>query len=364
LWEGPSQMVKTRKRTRENGYENRSEDKSIKVQSRNGEDLLSTLPDDILRDIFSRGDHTDLDEIATLSRRLNKLSAVKIEASELTISQLTEKRFQFSITLNDEQEYLLNMAPGSRTKFRKNGKAVAIKDHYITTQQHTITSVIANRAAVILKRFTFRNIEFYSICIDDNLIQFLERIIVTRSLTTFREISCVFDKKLKSDGKSRFLSALLSGKPDEIVLDFSGQNQCITQHFLEEYSRLVMLPSFFLAGDYDSHTAKVSLVNIDDDFAQSLSQFGRLHAPRLVLHIRSGECLVSQTLIRLRFPNAGEWRFKITTNIDKSQFETAFEPDMKCTQTVQQRALNVFSIEVKGTPQKVEIQIFPAYFDS
>ncbi|GMT01988.1 hypothetical protein PENTCL1PPCAC_24162, partial [Pristionchus entomophagus] len=63
----------------------------IELKSINDEDLLSQLADDCLRDILARVDHNDLDQVASLSRRMRRISAISrskaimLEATSLIV---------------------------------------------------------------------------------------------------------------------------------------------------------------------------------------------------------------------------------------------------------------------------------------
>ncbi|GMT01761.1 hypothetical protein PENTCL1PPCAC_23935, partial [Pristionchus entomophagus] len=164
------------------------------------EDHLSKLPDDCIRDILERIDHADLDEAATLSRRLSDLSdssrskAQPAEAERLEIEQVPPGLF-----------YLLVAYAGRKFCFDISydggidPKLCRLRNLNSNTRTGNSrpTSGNANKSLTLLHRFKFRSCVFRNIIINDNMLEFIDKVISTSFVTSFAIVRGFYDVQLE-----------------------------------------------------------------------------------------------------------------------------------------------------------------------
>ncbi|GMS81601.1 hypothetical protein PENTCL1PPCAC_3776, partial [Pristionchus entomophagus] len=171
------------------------------LQLESFEDCLSTTSDDIFRDIFSRLDQYDLDEISMLSRRLHLISnssrsqAIKIVA-KLRVEQVNGRKFFLTLQLPSQcptDGFILRIQSDADAKepFRKQHIYSMYMDwpyydgHF---ERSNLSNAVTARVAVLQCRFDFVKCKFDKICIDDTFLSFWEIAARTRDFASSFEL--------------------------------------------------------------------------------------------------------------------------------------------------------------------------------
>ncbi|GMR58595.1 hypothetical protein PMAYCL1PPCAC_28790, partial [Pristionchus mayeri] len=136
-------------------------------------------------------------------------------------------------------------------------------------------SFIIKQAAFLMSRYTFKEVTFNSVLVDDNFVSSFEKVRhkkCTRKLK-FHNTSLV-DPEHSLIGK-RMLNLLLAMKPSVLQLDARGIIKEIDENFLREFTRGIRSPELFAR----STTKKPFLVGAN--FGQTLASFDSLVVDRL-----------------------------------------------------------------------------------
>ncbi|KAF8358173.1 hypothetical protein PRIPAC_93168, partial [Pristionchus pacificus] len=181
-------------------------------------DYLTQLTNDCLLDLFTRLDHSDLDEVAVLSARLSRLSVTSRPKARPNIATKLRIFSQARIASNciELRREIIDNLPGTedseKYKFQieYNGRQIPLIMHsYNLANLSTSTNVLppldpgsphgsANRTVMILGRFTFESCKFVGNTIDENVIAYFELQVPT----------CLFSSLRLHSGRTNWETAL------------------------------------------------------------------------------------------------------------------------------------------------------------
>ncbi|GMT01764.1 hypothetical protein PENTCL1PPCAC_23938 [Pristionchus entomophagus] len=330
-------MVQTRKRAREAGKQPCTEVESVKPQQNEcskGEDLISQLPDNCLVGIFERLKHKDLDEIAALSSRMNRLSNVsrpkigKIKALKFIITPDREipGELVFTIKYANQTQFLLETAHSSDGLFKKKrheefpkSKNKNGKQARVAAQSQQQAASIIERVVELVKWFDFQQCHILSITVDDN---FLPLLGIVSSSTQFNLKGCTMN--LSHDGQKRFVSELLAQRPPVIDLGFDQPNSFVDQDFVNQYTLAVPSPDLTVITELHQSP----MIRCDKPLAEVLCNFTVLSITHFLVNT---DWILFPLMERLRLETDGFWKFRISRDFDHSEIFAAVSADLKYT---------------------------------
>ncbi|GMR51556.1 hypothetical protein PMAYCL1PPCAC_21751, partial [Pristionchus mayeri] len=279
--------------------------------------MFPALDIDCQRDVFSRLDQDDLDEIATLNTIQFKLSeSVRAKAPKVKYDRLFIMKDYFTIFKEENAFVLYETIDGSVLfKIRKEKKMRKDMDNPDRIEPSLLKGV-----AALLARFEFKKVSCSQILIDANFLDFLSGL----EFSAFSIWNCAFEESLKVEEKARFLSILANARRTFVLLSFFPQASFITESFLREYAQCSPLSELFASFSVDMST----YIRPNKSFTELLSRFGSITAEFLVIDT---SWLLPAIIKRLRQHTPGTWRFLICGSIDRENLERNLESDVKHT---------------------------------
>ncbi|GMR54509.1 hypothetical protein PMAYCL1PPCAC_24704 [Pristionchus mayeri] len=301
-------------------------------------DNLCNLPDDCLLDVFTRIDHDDLDELSTISRKMDRLSfvsrpkAVKASATHCTVMQVDQNEFEVEIHVEYETFNLrINKENTQGALFKKYSheavsKPIIYRGHTIDTQDPAITEAVLCRISNLLYRFDFDRFDFYSICLDRNFVKFFVEFVSTRSITQFYLHKFKLDRNIERDVLAKFVSAILKAKFAVIYANHVHPVSFFEEQFIRDYSNSVTFPNLTIGYEQMLKDHWPPRITPAKQFVDNiLPRFITLDAERLEIN---SDWIISALLARLRMRESGSWQFSITRIIDCSEIEAMMDLDL------------------------------------
>ncbi|GMS81588.1 hypothetical protein PENTCL1PPCAC_3763, partial [Pristionchus entomophagus] len=300
------------------------------------EDIVSSINDDILLDILSRLDHNDLDEIATVSEKMNLLSvtsrprAVKLPAYKLMLNQTSDLEFDFVLQLAEHpnDKFALKMTEYHMNGlFKKYDLAGRVKNYDYDDDGESgrpmksrLSEAVTARAAQLLIRFDFEGCRFDKIFIDRHFLAYIEKVMSTPSFTSFHLCDGVFDEDFGRRGIERLQKMLLSTKPSRLRLLFQSEVwSFIDEPFLINFANAVPLADLTI---FDREN--VSQLRPTIKFAQALSTIKTMELPRIIVDTK---WILPQIVKRLSLKTKGMWWIGVTGEINQSEIDVLLDQE-------------------------------------
>ncbi|GMR55110.1 hypothetical protein PMAYCL1PPCAC_25305 [Pristionchus mayeri] len=326
------------------------------MEENNASSTITNLPDDCLIDIFARLDHTDLDEISTISGRLYELAEVSrsrskvgsLKARRLLIAQINREEIVFEMSFAG-QYYQLKLTDPDSGLFEKlpdNESALYyalvgyLPREIIEMNIQTMFVSLFDRATVLLRRFDFEELKICSIWIDIHFLSFFHQFLSTRTVASFNLRYAEF----KYDLRDQFISVLLAANFESIDLQLE-HNYLVNEEFMKDYANSVILPALFVSIQCHDRPFRPSSA-----FLKNLSKFGTLSYSNLLI---GAEMLLPALIVRLRQRRKGAWRFLVTRDIDQAEIDAALEADLEFNELHAERRR---SIRIANTPSMVKFR--------
>ncbi|KAF8361916.1 hypothetical protein PRIPAC_88839 [Pristionchus pacificus] len=192
----PLKTCKTAKRARAS-FEVENGSISKKRKQNDCEDYFSNLPDDLLREIFNKLTHTDLDELSIVSRKISYFASLArpiVEKETMELFEIHYHKGKFEISVRKTRHSQENEKYSLRVHLMKSANPVCEKwkgwknemekakyDAKKTTGKIApvlpLTNDICNSIEYLFKRFSCKQIKFFSGLMDLNIMTFFGHII-------------------------------------------------------------------------------------------------------------------------------------------------------------------------------------------